>query len=313
MFTKSFSRTSPKHSPRTSPRTSPKHSPNRSGVSLSQMRRFVERLLSNISPDIWKRIQEFMLDESSLELYQKAFTHVSYDSVNNYEVYEQLGDITVNKFLVWYFHTRFTTATGIGLFNSALGVKVVARLRIKYGSKQFLSELADRLGFWDYIRMGEGVSTGKRMSILEDVFEAFIGVTEYIIDRRFKVESSVTGMGYMCCYQILQSFFDAIPIDLSYEQLFDAKTRCKELFDLFKDDLGTMIYEYEKQSQNSLVKIYRQTLTEKIFICSATSPINKAMAEQQASEEALIVLGRQGFNKEIPFEYRQLLSQLLTN
>jgi dsRNA-specific ribonuclease len=266
-----------------------------------------------MSVDFWDRLDTILLDDDSLELYRKAFTHVSYDAVNNYEVYEQLGDITVNKFLVWYFHNRFTTATGIGLFNSALGVKVVARLRIKYGSKQFLSELADRLGFWDHVQMGEVVSSGKRMSVLEDVFEAFIGVTEYIIDRRFKMESSVTGIGYMCCYQILRSFFESIPIDLSYEQLFDAKTRCKELFDLFKDDLGTMVYEYEKQGQNSLVKIYRQTLQEKIFICSASSSINKAMAEQQASEEALIVLGRQGFIKEIPFEYRQILSHLLSS
>jgi hypothetical protein len=112
---------------------------------------------------------------------------------------------------------------------------------------------------------------------------------------------------------MLRAFFDAIPIDLSYEQLFDAKTRCKELFDLFKDDLGSMIYEYEKQGQYSLVKIYRQTLQEKVFICSASSPINKAMAEQQASEEALIVLARQGFIKEIPSEYRQLLGQLLVS
>jgi dsRNA-specific ribonuclease len=273
---------------------------------------FIHSLLQPIGPHFWTKLAPILLDQESLTLYQKSFTHCSYDSVNNYEVYEQLGDITVNKFLVWYFHNRFSTTNGVGLFNSTLGVKVVARLRIKYGSKQFLSQLADQLGFWDHIRITESVSAGKRLSILEDVFEAFIGVTEYIIDRRFHPESTGSvGIGYMCCYNILKHWFDAIPIDVSYEQLFDAKTRCKELFDLYKEDLGTVIYEYEKQGQNSIVRVYRQHGENKIFICSASSLINKSMAEQQASEEALVVLCRQGFIKEIPNEYRQLLGQLL--
>lgn len=280
---------------------------------MSSFKCFLEKLLKPIGTHLWEKLEPILLDEYSLQLYQKAFTHVSFDSVNNYEVYEQLGDITVNKFLVWYFHNRFTTANGVGLFNSPLGVKVVARLRIKYGSKQFLSELADDLGFWEHTRTEEGISVGKRMSILEDVFEAFIGVTEFIIDRRFQTGSHTVGMGYMCCYKILQHFFDSIPIDVSYEALFDAKTRCKELFDLYKEDLGNLVFDFEKQGQNSVVKVYRQLGEDKTFICSGSSSINKALAEQQASEEALVILNRQGFTKEIPMEYRQLLSQLMAN
>lgn len=284
-------------------------------MSQKSLQSFLYKLLENCRLDSWEELKQILLDDSALELYQKAFTHVSYDPVNNYEVYEQLGDITVNKFLVWYFHSRFTTATGVGLFNSTLGVKIVARLRIKYGSKQFLSDLADQLGFWDHIRISEAVSYGKRMSILEDVFESFIGVTEYMIDHRVlsSKHHRIPGLGYMCCYQILHNFFERIPIDLSYESLFDAKTRCKELFDLYKEDLGTICYEYEKQNNNSVVQIYRQTPTDRVFISSASSAINKSMAEQQASEEALVVLARQGFVKEIPSEYKQLLSSVLVS
>jgi dsRNA-specific ribonuclease len=280
---------------------------------MDSFKPFLKKLLEPIGSHLWKQLEPILLDEHSLQLYQKAFTHVSFDPVNNYEVYEQLGDITVNKFLVWYFHNRFTTVNGVGLFNSPLGVKVVARLRIKYGSKQFLSDLADRLGFWEHARVAEVVSIGKRMSILEDIFEAFIGVTEFIIDRRFQADSHTVGIGYMCCYKILQQFFDSIGIDTSYEALFDAKTRCKELFDLYKEDLGNLLFEYEKLGQNSVVKVYRQIGNEKIFICSSSSLVNKALAEQQASEQALVILNRQGFTKDIPNEYRQLFSQLLVN
>lgn len=241
---------------------------------------------------------KIIMDPLSMKLYTKAFTHVSYDSVNNYEVYEQLGDITVNKFLVWYFHSRFSNQ-----LNSPFGVKVVARLRIKYGSKQFLSELADKLGFWQYISVSEEMTPGKKMSILEDVLEAFIGVTEQIIDQRI-----YPGLGYISTYRILESLFNEIPIDLSYEQLFDAKTRLKELFDIYKEQLGTVVYEYKKMpNMTSYIHIYYKIGTEKYYICSASSDINKSIAEQHASEKALQVLAQQGFVKNIPQEYKDLL------
>lgn len=261
---------------------------------------FIMNLISECRLD--SVYQQVLTDPLSLQLYQKAFTHVSYDMYNNYEVYEQLGDITVNKFLVWYFYQRFPS------FHSTYGVKIVARLRIKYGSKQFLSSLAERLGFWKMIRVAEMISQGKRMSILEDVFEAFIGVTEYIIDQRMHL-----GLGYLCCYKILKSWLDVIPIDISYEQLFDAKTRLKELFDINKDTLGNMSYEYEKQmTGNSVVQIYRLYFGEKIFIASGHSMINKAHAEQEASEGALRVLARQGYVRETPLEYRKLVQGIVS-
>jgi dsRNA-specific ribonuclease len=274
---------------------------------MTEFRSFIANLIVPCGLDSLQR--EILLDAASLELYTKAFTHVSYDAYNHYEVYEQLGDITVNKFLVWYFHHRL--AHHGALFHSTLGVKIVARLRIKYGSKQQLSDLAERLGFWPYIRITESVSQGKRLSILEDVFEAFIGVTEFLIDSRLMV-----GLGYIVCYRILQSLFDPMTIDISYEQLFDAKTRLKELFDVYRDQLGSLQYEYEKQNTtgHAWVQITRipPGTQEKVLICTATHAINKALAEQQASEDALKILSRQGYTRDIPLEYRQMLSQLTT-
>jgi dsRNA-specific ribonuclease len=251
--------------------------------------------------------QSILLDPLSIDIYRKAFTHVSADASNHYEVYEQLGDITVNKFLVWYFHHRLARIGG--LFHSTLGVKIVARLRIKYGSKQHLSEIADRLQFWPHIRITESVSQGKRMSILEDVFEAFIGATEYLVDTRIMM-----GLGYVACYRLLKRLFDPMPIDISYEQLFDAKTRLKELFDVFRDILGTLHYEYEKLSNgHSKVQIFRNVPDkERVEICTATHPINKALAEQQASEDALTLLAKQGYVRDLPMEYRQMLKAITT-
>lgn len=262
---------------------------------------FIKNLISHSRLD--SRYIQIVTDEHSLKLYRTAFTHCSSSSINNYEVFEQLGDITVNKFLVWYFHRRFP------MLNNTFGIKIVARLRIKYGSKQFLSELADKNNFWDHIKITEVTSNGKKMSVLEDVFESFIGVTEYIIDNRIH-----DGLGYISCYNILQSFFDKIPIDISYESLFDSKTRLKELFDHYKEKIGTLSYQYEKETElNSyIVKIYRvQDKNVKVLIAQSHSSISKTDAEQKASEEAIQTLSKEGFVKSVPEEYKKIMLKII--
>lgn len=243
---------------------------------------------------------ERILSPENLKLFKEAFTHFSTNHRTNYEVYEQLGDITLNKFLVWYFHSRFP------VLHSTLGVKIVARLRINYGSKQFLASLSEKLGFWEHsvVNAQDTIPQAKKMSILEDVFEAFVGVTEFIIDKEIYV-----GLGYISCYKMLANIFDKIPIDLMYENLFDAKTRLKEIFDINKDTLGHQKFEYDRSS--GAVSIYRVFQDREIFIAKQTSPINKSDAEQRASEEALRILKSQGFDKQMPIEYTNLLSKII--
>lgn len=269
-------------------------------MSNQLFREFIKNLISHSRLD--SKYIRVITDEHSLKLYRTAFTHYSYDNMNNYEVFEQLGDITVNKFLVWYFHRRFP------MLNDTFGIKIVARLRIKYGSKQFLSELADKNNFWNHINITEVTSNGKKMNVLEDVFESFIGVTEYIIDNRIH-----NGLGYISCYNILQSFFDKIAIDINYESLFDSKTRLKELFDHYKEKIGTLQYQYEKEHElNSyIVKIFRVHNTKKIFISQANSSVSKTDAEQRASEEAIQILSKEGLSKNIPEEYKKIMLKII--
>lgn len=261
---------------------------------------FIKNLISNTRLD--SKYIDILTDNDSMKYYKKAFTHSSYNNMDNYEVYEQLGDITVNKFLVWYFHNKFP------MLNNSFGVKIIARLRIKYGSKQFLSELANSYNFWDHILITETISNGKKMSVLEDVFESFIGVTEYIINRRL-----YNGLGYICCYNILQSYFDKIPIDISYENLFDAKTRLKELFDWYKEKLGLLSYQYDKESglNSYIVRIYKSCDSIKILIAESNSQISKSDAEQKASEIALKFLSQEGYSRDIPSEYKNILGKII--
>lgn len=266
---------------------------------VKEFKEFIKNLISSTRLD--SKYVNILTDDESIKLYKKAFTHSSYNSRDNYEVFEQLGDITLNKFLVWYFHKRFP------MLNNTFGIKIVARLRIKYGSKQFLSELADKYNFWNNIFITEVISNGKRMSVLEDVFESFIGVTEFIVDSRI-----YNGLGYICCYNILKGIFDKLYIDISYESLFDSKTRLKELFDFYKEKLGTLMFDYSKENElNSyVVKIYRNHNGKKILLTEEKSTISKSDAEQKASEKSLHILTTEGFYKNIPDEYKNILIKL---
>jgi dsRNA-specific ribonuclease len=229
-------------------------------------------------------------------------------------VYEQLGDLTGNKFIVWYIYDRFPQ------LKCTEGVKVAARLRINLGSKNSFAQIAENFGFWDFITATNETRQRKKKPLLEDTFEAFIGATETIIDQNFK-----TGVGYACVYKILSAIFDEIDISLKYEDLYDAKTRLKELFDIHSDKLGPLKYEEKRQELISYTNIYRlagakyeikvdgtlntNNITgpyQKVLIGKGSAAL-KADSEQIAANEALKTLATQGFVKFAPAIYSRFL------
>lgn len=247
---------------------------------------------------ICKKYAKVLLSDESMRMYESAFTSDLIDDLNNYQVYEQIGDLSCNKFIVYYFYKRFPQ------LKCSEGVKVVARLRINYGSKDTFSKLAESFGFWDFISATNDSRSKKRKDLLEDVFEAFIGVTEIILDEKIR-----HGVGYSCVYKILEGIFNEIPISLQYEDLYDAKTRLKEVFDIFSEQIGTLKYEESKETKDDNVtttsSIYRILGNAKIRIASATAPL-KMEAEQMASSDAISAIARLGYEKKTPSVYAKL-------
>jgi len=175
-----------------------------------------------LKSNIKEKYVNILLSDENILYYSKAFTNKSaYPELPeyNYEVFEQIGDLTANKFIVNYMYKKFPQ------LDCPTCVKIVARLRINYGAKQSFYEIANSLGFWDFIRADEETKKQKK-KLLEDVFEAFFGVTELILDSVFTI-----GVGYSICYSILENIFNKKVISLRYEDLYDSKTILKELFD----------------------------------------------------------------------------------
>tara|TARA_E500000178_G_scaffold276904_1_gene275917 strand:- start:876 stop:2123 length:1248 start_codon:yes stop_codon:yes gene_type:complete len=170
--------------------------------------------------------------KTGLELYSIGFTHKSINELYNYEYYEWMGDSTANNCVCWYLTTRFPQ------LKQPKAVKILARLKINLGSKKTFYQLSEKLGFWDFISASEEkvkkngeyvtiiVKQVKKKDLLEDTLEAFIGITQTLIDSHIN-----PGDGFRYCYNFIKSLYDEINISLAYKDLYDAKTRLKEMFD----------------------------------------------------------------------------------
>jgi dsRNA-specific ribonuclease len=233
-------------------------------------------------------------DKASMAIFGQAFTAVSADELVNYEIYEQLGDVTANKFIVWYMYRRFPQ------LKQPLGVKVVARLRINYGARQTFNEIGDGLGFWDFISASVDDRARKKKDLLEDCVESIVGAIEHIID-----EDSQPGVGNAVVYNILKSIFDDIDISLKYVDLYDAKTRLKELFDFHKGSIGKLVYDKTRDESTGLfrsnVRINGVGALSRYYGTGTATKLKDA--EQYAAGRLLDILASNGVSKPVPPEY----------
>lgn len=302
------------------------------GIHLGKRDESFKRLIKSVleKGKVPEKYIDALTNEKSLKLYAEAFTSKYVDYYNNYEVYEQLGDATASKFLVSYFYTRFPQLV------CDAGVKIVARLKINYGSKKTFSSIAKNLGFWDFISETNQRRFDDENSLLEDVFEAFIGITENLMDEiKF-------GLGYVCVYNILKVIFDDIDISLDYEDLYDAKTILKETFDLRLDRepygklewINTPVEKWVAQDEEQIVfgDTEREVLSKfkkkpnsvekrkiSISVIKNTMPntrvpygtlaqgqgLTSKDAEQEASKKVLTMLPKYGIEPRYPREYRE--------
>lgn len=246
------------------------------------------------------KIIEILSSQESLEMYADAFTSETVDKYRNYQVYEQLGDLSCNKFIVRYIYSKFPQ------LRCADGVKVAARLRINYGASNSFAKMAEEYGFWEFISAPVEMRRREKKALLEDVFEAFFGVTEIILDDKIK-----NGVGYACVYKILDYMFNRIDISLRYEDLYDSKTRLKELAD-YHTDVGAIIYE-ETWENRLIVSCVYQTETSvrpgtKKILLGRGSATNKIDAQQIAATNALAALAQKGIVKRVPAIYTRFLT-----
>lgn len=223
-----------------------------------------------------------------------VFTHSSVDKSRNYEYFEILGDATLNKCIVWYISKRFPE------LQCPEGVKIIARLKINLISKKTFSGLAQHLGFWDFVSAEDEIRQTKMKKVLEDVFEAFFGALEMLLDTIV-----YPGAGYPMCYRIIVSLFNDLPISLAYNDLYDPITRLKEIFDYYKD-LGTFSFSSYKQDGIQYVNLCQNRGSQKTVIGSGSASLLDD-AKQRACSKGIEYLRQRGVEKPVSEYYKSLV------
>jgi dsRNA-specific ribonuclease len=240
-----------------------------------------------------------LTSKKSLHLYEQAFTHKTV-SDKNYEVFEQKGDAIAGSFLVNYAYETFPQ------LNCDKGVQIVALFKIKYGSKNTFAYLAENLNFWDYISACSETKYVNRKDLLEDCFEAFIGVTNEICLMQHKKFG--LAIGYLLCYNILQSVFNEfIDVSLVYENLKSPITILKEVFDNVKPSpIKYENLEYNKETQTLGVVItytgiiYGKYNTYKI---AEAHELKRDDSKEKAARNALVYLKQLGIYRGPPEDW----------
>jgi dsRNA-specific ribonuclease len=250
---------------------------------------------------VGKELIDILTEDSSMLIYNNAFTSDSVDMDNNYQILEQIGDLTGNKFISNYMYERFP------VLDRTEAVQVVARLRINYGAKESFSEFARSLGFFDFITATNELRKSNMKDLLEDVFEAFLGATERILDRRKRV-----GVGYAVVYDILATIFDNIEISLRYEDMYDPKTRLKELLEKDKKLYGKEQYRNDRKGNLVHSEVIRIINGAEKVIGVGVASLQTA-AEEKAAQMALDNLAKQGISKPLPNIFRIINKEYYKN
>jgi dsRNA-specific ribonuclease len=243
-------------------------------------------------------ISKYVNDETR-PFFNMAFTSSSVDENNNYELFEQMGDATIGKFIVWSSYEKFPQLRG-----KPEAVEIVARMKINLGSKDTLAKMAEDIGIWPFISASEDLRNRSAKKLLEDVFEAFIGVVEFVIHDYSDTNRSNPGVAYQLVYSLLYFLFEPYTLKIDYNILVDAKNRLKGVFDQYKDTLGSeAIYNTRRILKGDQNVFFSQVYdNHKKLLGQGTATVKKD-AEKRAAETAITTLQKMGFKKTVPILY----------
>jgi dsRNA-specific ribonuclease len=253
-------------------------------LSEQQFRQHIKQplfhLLEKRSGMTKEAINLYLTDEN-LKHFANAFTHPSFDDINNYEYYETLGDATLNKCMVWYFHRRFPE-----LKKQQGANKIMTNLKTQNVSRDKFSDLSRRLEFQNYIRF-KAIEDPKRKMInvidkkmLTDVFESVMGCLEDIIDNTEKIP----GIGATPIYNILSTLMDQDKsITLESAKVSEPKTQLLQLFEtkrwpqiLFKDR------KIEEDQNGTKLSYYYVSVILEFPDPNTNNPVKITMPEQKS-------------------------------
>ena len=230
-----------------------------------------------------KEIEAITNNTKYYNLFQQAFVHKSYnaDARANYEKMEMMGDLVVNMVAVNY---------ALKKYPEIQSAHWMSNIKHRIVSGKNFALLASSVGFYQHIKISKELKEiideklkrykGKKaiaeikdyQALLEDVFEAFCGTLQFIINERTEM---IAGPGYAVCYAFVSSFLDKIEIPRNVEDVFDPISLVKEIYDNFNQQ------GYNWPSTNDRMTVWRRNTSNGEFETTYYVQYDKLPQEMQ--------------------------------
>ena len=243
-----------------------------------------------------KRIEE-LTRPAPIADFAQAFVPSEVNPRSNYERLEFEGDVVVNLVVVEYIFLRFPSITDVGY---------ATRIKHNLISKKQLGVMAMRLGFDRYARYGEKVkislsrdpvreSNPDWLSLMEDIFEAFVGALVRLSNARW-----TRGVGYHLAFSFISSILDEMGVDTEYEKVYDPKTRLKEIYDQEGWGFNARSFRVVERSEGGVADGDKPLFKILVFRPGDARPYvelsghRKMETEHAAAEKAIEALRKEG-------------------
>lgn len=254
----------------------------------------------------------YLVRENADEFRRYVFTSRRADARRNYEEYEFVGDAIVTHFLALHAFDEIRAADAT--ISSLKVAKLLPRIGIQLASRTTLSSIAARCDFAPHVRNSVARDNdddkARRLqlpahkrgydarrsdeSLLEDVFEAFVGAINILVQRRY---GAATAFGVV--YDFLRFAFDraGIVVTTDYESLFDSKSLLKQMGERYPKEIGHIRYVHsrEKCEPKSPTHFERDGCTV-VYVSEPTENASvRAKNEQAEAKTALAYFNARGF------------------
>jgi len=181
-------------------------------------------------------IESIISSNDKMQNFLSAFTHPSVDREFNYLLYNFLGNAVLDESIVFYLKYRFPRIQS---------VKWLTKIKHSITNRKLLASLVtmganspDKLpprSIAKFIRydaeFAEEIKDGglKYVSFVENIMKALLGSIILTIEQYPYPQPH--GVGVQIAFYLIQSYFDSINISVKYENVFDAVSRLKELYE----------------------------------------------------------------------------------
>lgn len=204
------------------------------------------------------------------DLYKLALTHPSYnaDAKTKHEDYERLefiGDAVLS----------YVSADLIYKLHPEMDPGIMSKLRSYIVKSHSLAEYARKLKLYEYIRVGNSISTDqirKSDKILEDVFEAIIGAI--YLDNNMDV-----------VYEYIKNILIEDINNTNEDVLTDYKTKLQEAMQAEHRD--SVHYELASQTGPAHDRTFTVNVLYEDIVLGTGTGKSKKIAEEEAAKNAL--------------------------